>query len=42
MEEIQAKHKKELKDFDRDKRAALKHVKTTSGKGKKAKEKLEE
>ena len=42
MEELQSNHKKELKDFDRDKRIALKKVKTTAGKGKKGKDKLQE
>lgn len=40
MEELQSKHKKELKQFETDKRIALKKVKGTAGKGKKGKEAL--
>lgn len=40
MEELQTKHKKELKQFETDKRIALKKVKGTAGKGKKGKEAL--
>eukprot|EP00551_Chaetoceros_affinis_P004093 CAMPEP_0203683308 /NCGR_PEP_ID=MMETSP0090-20130426/47456_1 /ASSEMBLY_ACC=CAM_ASM_001088 /TAXON_ID=426623 /ORGANISM="Chaetoceros affinis, Strain CCMP159" /LENGTH=380 /DNA_ID=CAMNT_0050552449 /DNA_START=79 /DNA_END=1221 /DNA_ORIENTATION=+ len=42
MEELKSKQKKEIKEFDRDKRIALKKVKASAGKGKKGKEKLEE
>eukprot|EP00557_Chaetoceros_sp_GSL56_P000278 CAMPEP_0176503334 /NCGR_PEP_ID=MMETSP0200_2-20121128/15304_1 /TAXON_ID=947934 /ORGANISM="Chaetoceros sp., Strain GSL56" /LENGTH=332 /DNA_ID=CAMNT_0017902611 /DNA_START=48 /DNA_END=1043 /DNA_ORIENTATION=+ len=42
MEELQAKHKKELKTLESDKRIALKKVKGTAGKGKKGKEALAE
>ncbi len=42
MDELKAKHKKEIKDFDKNKRIALKHVKGSAGKGKKGKEKMEE
>lgn len=38
MEEIKSRHQKELKAFDGEKRAALKKVKNTAGKGKKGKE----
>ena len=41
MDEIKAKHKKEVKSFESEKRIALKKVKGTSGKGKKGKEALE-
>ncbi|GFH45207.1 hypothetical protein CTEN210_01681 [Chaetoceros tenuissimus] len=40
MEELQSKHKKELKQLETDKRIALKKVKGTAGKGKKGKEAL--
>jgi len=40
MDELKAKHKKELKSFDGEKRTALKKIKGTSGKGKKGKEAL--
>lgn len=36
--EIEARHKKELKAFDTEKRTALKKIKGTAGKGKKGKE----
>ena len=39
-EDIEARHKKELKAFDTEKRAAIKKVKGTAGKGKKGKELL--
>jgi OTU domain-containing protein 6 len=39
-EEVTARHKKELKALDGEKRAALKKAKTTAGKGKKAKDVL--
>lgn len=42
MEDLQAKHKKELKTFESDKRIALKKIKGTAGKGKKGKEVLAE
>lgn len=42
MEELNAKHKKEIKEFDKNKRIALKKVKSSAGKGKKGKEKMEE
>lgn len=42
MEEIQARHRKELKALDGEKRASLKKTKATAGKGKKAKEMLAE
>jgi OTU domain-containing protein 6 len=42
MEELKAKHKKELKTFEADKRIALKKIKGTAGKGKKGKEALAE
>ena len=42
MEEIQAKHKKEIKEYEKNKRIALKKVKASAGKGKKGKEKMEE
>jgi len=41
MDELLAKHKKELKSYDGEKRTAMKKVKGTSGKGKKGKEALE-
>jgi len=40
MDELKAKHKKELKTFDGEKRTALKKIKGTAGKGKKGKEAL--
>ena len=40
MDELKAKHKKEIRAFESDKRTALKRVKSTSGKGKKLKEAL--
>ena len=42
MEELKAKQKKEMKEFDKNKRIALKKVKASAGKGKKGKDKLEE
>jgi len=42
LEETQARHRKELKALDGEKRASLKKAKTTAGKGKKAKDKLTE
>lgn len=41
MDEVKARHKKEIKAFESEKRIALKKVKGTSGKGKKGKEALE-
>jgi len=41
-EEIAARHKKELKALDTEKRAALKKVKGTAGKSKKAKDLISE
>ena len=41
-DEVQARHRKELKALDGEKRATLKKTKATAGKGKKAKEKLAE
>lgn len=41
-DEIEARHKKELKALETEKRAAIKKVKGTAGKGKKAKELLAE
>jgi hypothetical protein len=38
--ELEVRHKKELKALDTDKRAALKKIKGTAGKGKKAKDLL--
>ena len=38
--EMEARHKKELKWLDQEKRAALKKIKGTAGKGKKAKEQI--
>jgi len=40
MTDIEARHKKELKALDTEKRSALKKIKGTAGKGKKAKELL--
>eukprot|EP00555_Chaetoceros_dichaeta_P005070 CAMPEP_0198262672 /NCGR_PEP_ID=MMETSP1447-20131203/11146_1 /TAXON_ID=420782 /ORGANISM="Chaetoceros dichaeta, Strain CCMP1751" /LENGTH=305 /DNA_ID=CAMNT_0043950993 /DNA_START=131 /DNA_END=1048 /DNA_ORIENTATION=- len=40
MDELKAKHKKELKSLDGEKRTALKKIKGTAGKGKKGKEAL--
>merc|ERR1740124_1845653 len=40
MEELLAKHKKEVKSFEGERRTALKKVKGTAGKGKKGKEAL--
>jgi hypothetical protein len=40
MEDIEARHKKELKALDGAKRAAVKKAKSTSGNSKKAKEVL--
>ena len=42
MEDVQARHKKELKALDGEKRAQIKKTKQTAGKGKKAKDKLAE
>ena len=42
MEEMQARHKKEVKTLDGEKRSQVKKTKQTAGKGKKAKEKLAE
>ncbi|CAB9528828.1 OTU domain-containing protein 6B [Seminavis robusta] len=42
LEETQARHRKELKALDGEKRSALKKAKGTAGKGKKGKEKLAE
>lgn len=41
-EEIEARHRKEIKALDGEKRATLKKTKATTGKGKKGKEKLAE
>ena len=38
--EVEARHKKELKALDTEKRTALKKIKGTAGKGKKAKDLL--
>ena len=38
MEEIKARQQKELKAFEGEKRAGLKKIKNTAGKGKKGKE----
>ena len=38
MEELQAKHKKEIKTLEADRRTAIKKIKGTAGKGKKGKE----
>jgi hypothetical protein len=40
MEELNAKHNKDLKALDGEKRAAIKKVKGTAGKGKKLKDLL--
>lgn len=42
LEEVQVRHKKEIKAFDLEKRAQLKKAKATAGKGKKGKEVLTE
>lgn len=42
LEEIQARHRKDLKALDGEKRTEMKKTKSTAGKGKKAKEKLAE
>ena len=42
LEETQARHKKEIKALDGEKRSQLKKTKQTAGKGKKAKDKLAE
>ena len=42
LEEIQARHRKEIKALDGEKRATLKKTKATAGKGKKAKDMLAE
>jgi len=38
LEQMKARHQKELKAFEGEKRSALKKIKGTSGKGKKGKE----
>ena len=40
MESLKAKHKKEIKSFEGEKRNALKRIKGTAGKGKKGREAL--
>jgi hypothetical protein len=42
LEEVQIRHRKEIKALDGEKRAQLKKVKATAGKGKKGKEVLTE
>jgi hypothetical protein len=42
LEEVQARHRKEIKALDGEKRAQLKKAKATAGKGKKAKEVMTE